>query len=143
MTRLTQASTGDTVRDLLIEPGDLNAGQLASKPGITVQARRRHLRSLADDGMVDSMQARLLETTPKPLLDQQTEQRAADCRTQLGDVPLAERPEKLVALRRSEGCVTICSRDADETVPDCSFESVDWRPEGGHSSGFRITSLEP
>ena len=50
----SQVSTRDAVLDLLMERGDLDAGQLSTTLGITVQAMRRHLRSLADDGLIEA-----------------------------------------------------------------------------------------
>ena len=172
MTRSPQVSTRDAVLDLLIERGELDAGQLATTLGITVQAMRRHLRSLADDGLIeastsingpgrpsnrwclttqgrdrfpnaadrfaigllDSMRACLPETTLKALMDQQAEQKAAAYRAQLGDVSLAERLETLVALRRGEGYVTICSRDAD---------GISWLLQEMHCSVQRIAEEFP
>ena len=172
MTRSPQVSTRDAVLDLLIERGELDAGQLATTLGITVQAMRRHLRSLADEGLIeastsingpgrpsnrwclttqgrdrfpnaadsfaigllDSTRACLPETTLKALMDQQAEQKAAAYRTQLGDVSLAERLETLVALRREEGYVTICSRDAD---------GISWLLQEMHCSVQRIAEEFP
>ena len=172
MTRSPQVSTRDAVLDLLIEQGELDAGQLATTLGITVQAMRRHLRSLADAGLIeankgingpgrpsnrwclttqgrdrfpnaadrfaigllDSMRACLPETTLKALMDQQAEQKAAAYRAQLGDVSLAERLETLVALRREEGYVTICSRDAD---------GISWLLQEMHCSVQRIAEEFP
>ena len=172
MTRSPQVSTRDAVLDLLVERGELDAGQLANTLGITVQAMRRHLRSLADAGLIeastsingpgrpsnrwclttegrdrfpntadrfaigllDSMRACLPETTLKALLDQQAEQKAAAYRAQLGDVSLAERLETLVALRREEGYVTICSKDAD---------GISWLLQEMHCSVQRIAEEFP
>ena len=45
-------STRDAVLSLLLERGEEDAGALAGAVGISVQAMRRHLRSLADSGLV-------------------------------------------------------------------------------------------
>ena len=80
------------------------------------------------------MRACLPETTLKALLDQQAEQKAAAYRAQLGNVSLAERLETLVALRREEGYVTICSRDAD---------GISWLLQEMHCSVQRIAEEFP
>ena len=52
MSASAPASTRDAVRSLLLERGEEDAGALADAVGISVQAMRRHLRSLADRGLV-------------------------------------------------------------------------------------------
>lgn len=47
-------STRDAVLALLLEQGEAEAADLAGTVGISVQAMRRHLRSLADDGLAES-----------------------------------------------------------------------------------------
>ena len=52
MSASAPASTRDAVLSLLMERGEEDAGNLAGTVGISVQAMRRHLRSLADSGLV-------------------------------------------------------------------------------------------
>ena len=52
MSASAPASTRDAVLSLLLERGEEDAGNLAGAIGISVQAMRRHLRSLADGGLV-------------------------------------------------------------------------------------------
>ena len=52
MSASAPASTRDAVLSLLLEHGEEDAGTLADAVGISVQAMRRHLRSLADSGLV-------------------------------------------------------------------------------------------
>ena len=52
MSASAPASTRDAVLSLLLERGEEDAGTLADAVGISVQAMRRHLRSLADSGLV-------------------------------------------------------------------------------------------
>ena len=52
MSASAPASTRDAVLSLLLERGEEDAGTLASDVGISVQAMRRHLRSLAARGLV-------------------------------------------------------------------------------------------
>ena len=54
MSASAPASTRDAVLSLLLERGEEDAGTLADAVGISVQAMRRHLRSLADSGLVCS-----------------------------------------------------------------------------------------
>ena len=55
MSASAPASTRDAVLSLLLERGEEDAGTLAGAVGISVQAMRRHLRSLADSGVVLSL----------------------------------------------------------------------------------------
>lgn len=50
----TQAPTRETTLTLLLRRGDTSASELASLLGISVQAMRRHLRSLEEEGLVES-----------------------------------------------------------------------------------------
>ena len=50
----TQAPTRETTLTLLLRQGETSAAQLASQLGISVQAMRRHLRSLEEEGLVES-----------------------------------------------------------------------------------------
>ena len=52
MSASAPASTRDAVLSLLLERGEEDAGALADAVGISVQAMRRHLRSLANSGLV-------------------------------------------------------------------------------------------
>ena len=52
MSASAPASTRDAVLSLLLERGEEDAGTLADAVGISGQAMRRHLRSLADSGLV-------------------------------------------------------------------------------------------
>ena len=54
MSASAQASTRDAVLSLLLERGEDDAGSLAEAVGISVQAMRRHLRTLAQSGLVQS-----------------------------------------------------------------------------------------
>ena len=49
-----QAPTRETTLTLLLRQGEMSAAHLANQLGISVQAMRRHLRSLEDDGLVES-----------------------------------------------------------------------------------------
>lgn len=49
-----QAPTRETTLTLLLRQGETSAAHLANQLGISVQAMRRHLRSLEDDGLVES-----------------------------------------------------------------------------------------
>ena len=49
-----QAPTRETTLTLLLRRGDTSASTLAEKLGISVQAMRRHLRSLEDDELVEA-----------------------------------------------------------------------------------------
>ena len=49
-----QANTRDAVLTLLLEQGEAEAGDLARTQGISVQAMRRQLRSLAEAGLVEA-----------------------------------------------------------------------------------------
>ncbi|QNG27374.1 iron-sulfur cluster biosynthesis transcriptional regulator SufR [Synechococcus sp. HK01-R] len=49
-----QAPTRETTLTLLLRQGQVSAADLAGQLGISVQAMRRHLRSLEDDGLVES-----------------------------------------------------------------------------------------
>ena len=49
-----QANTRDAVLALLLEQGEAEAADLAETVGISVQAMRRHLRTLEEDGLVES-----------------------------------------------------------------------------------------
>ena len=51
-----QAPTRETTLTLLLRQGEMSASHLASQLGISVQATRRHLRSLEDEGLVESTQ---------------------------------------------------------------------------------------
>ena len=48
------APTRETTLTLLLRQGELSASHLARELGISVQAMRRHLRSLEEDGLVES-----------------------------------------------------------------------------------------
>ena len=48
------ASTREAVLSLLLRRGELTAAELAKQLGVSVQAMRRHLRGLEDDGLVQS-----------------------------------------------------------------------------------------
>ena len=203
------ASNREAVLSLLLRRGESEAGVLADAMGISVQAMRRHLRSLAEDqlveatalasgpgrpsnrwrltrkgedhfpdgsghfalGLLDSMRAFLPPETLTSLLNQQAIDKTELYRSHLGDVPLSQRVERLANLRRDEGYVSECLPDEDgnswrlhemhcsvqriaeefpavcdqelllirRTFPDCSVERVNWRLEGGHACGFRIT----
>lgn len=50
----TQAPTRETTLTLLLRRGETSASELASLLGISVQAMRRHLRSLEEEGLVES-----------------------------------------------------------------------------------------
>ncbi len=202
-------STRQTILTLLLRQGEQEACDLAETLEISVQAMRRHLRSLADEelvessstatgpgrpsnrwrlthkgrqhfpdgsghfalGLLDSMRAFLPPETLTSLLNQQAIDKAELYRSHLGDVPLSQRVERLANLRRDEGYVSECLPDEDgnswrlhemhcsvqriaeefpavcdqelllirRTFPDCSVERVNWRLEGGHACGFRIT----
>lgn len=51
-----QAPTRETTLTLLLRQGEMSASLLAERLGISVQAMRRHLRSLEDEGLVESTQ---------------------------------------------------------------------------------------
>jgi len=55
MSASAQPSTRDAVLSLLLERGEMDAGDLAETQQISVQAMRRHLRALADEGLVASI----------------------------------------------------------------------------------------
>ena len=48
-----QVNTREATLSLVFEQGELSASRLASTMGISVQAMRRHLRNLQDDGFVE------------------------------------------------------------------------------------------
>ena len=50
----TQAPTRETTLTLLLRRGETSASELALLLGISVQAMRRHLRSLEEEGLVES-----------------------------------------------------------------------------------------
>ena len=54
MSASAPASTRDVVLSLLLERGEDDAGSLADAVGISVQAMRRHLRSLAETGLIEA-----------------------------------------------------------------------------------------
>ena len=49
-----QAPTRETTLTLLLRQGETSAASLAETLGISVQAMRRHLRSLEDDELVEA-----------------------------------------------------------------------------------------
>jgi len=51
-----QAPTRESTLTLLLRQGEMSASLLAGQLGISVQAMRRHLRSLEDEGLVESTQ---------------------------------------------------------------------------------------
>ena len=55
MSASAQPSTRDAVLSLLLERGEMDAGDLAETQQISVQAMCRHLRALADEGLVASI----------------------------------------------------------------------------------------
>jgi len=46
--------TREAVLSVLLREGEATAAQLADSLGVSVQAMRRHLRSLEDDGLVEA-----------------------------------------------------------------------------------------
>ena len=50
----TNAPTRETTLTLLLRQGETSASRLADELGISVQAMRRHLRSLEDEGLIES-----------------------------------------------------------------------------------------
>ena len=54
MSAPAQASTRDALLSLLLERGDAEAADLAQDLSLSVQVIRRHLRSLADDGLAQA-----------------------------------------------------------------------------------------
>ena len=54
MTTESQAPTREATLTLLLRQGENSAANLAASLGISVQAMRRHLRSLEDDGLVEA-----------------------------------------------------------------------------------------
>ena len=52
MSAPAQASTRDAVLNLLLQQGEMEAGELANQLGISVQAMRRHLRALETEGLI-------------------------------------------------------------------------------------------
>ena len=54
MTVEGQSTTREAILTFLLREGNSSAGKLAKVMGISVQAMRRHLRSLDDDGLVES-----------------------------------------------------------------------------------------
>ena len=54
MSTSAQPSTRDAVLSLLLEHGEMDACDLAETQKISVQAMRRHLRALAEEGLVAS-----------------------------------------------------------------------------------------
>ena len=54
MTTEAQAPTREATLTLLLRQGESSAANLAASLGISVQAMRRHLRSLEDDGLVEA-----------------------------------------------------------------------------------------
>ena len=62
-----QAPTRETTLTLLLRQGETSAATLAETLGISVQAMRRHLRSLEDDELVEASPTTcLLYTSPSP-----------------------------------------------------------------------------
>ena len=57
MTAPAQASTRDALLSLLLERGDAEAADLAGALDLSVQVIRRHLRSLAEEGLAESSTA--------------------------------------------------------------------------------------
>ena len=57
MTAPAQASTRDALLSLLLERGDAAAADMAQALDLSVQAIRRHLRSLAEEGLAESSTA--------------------------------------------------------------------------------------
>ena len=57
MTAPAQASTRDSLLSLLLERGDAAAADMAQALDLSVQAIRRHLRSLAEEGLAESSTA--------------------------------------------------------------------------------------
>ena len=57
MTAPAQASTRDALLSLLLERGDAEAADMADALDLSVQAIRRHLRSLAEEGLAESSTA--------------------------------------------------------------------------------------
>ena len=53
----SQAPTREATLTLLLRQGEIDAAGLASQLGISVQAMRRHLRTLEDEGLVESTTA--------------------------------------------------------------------------------------
>ena len=49
-----QAPTRETTLTLLLRQGEISAGALSEQLGISVQAMRRHLRTLEDEGLVEA-----------------------------------------------------------------------------------------
>ena len=49
-----QLNTREATLNLLLKQGELSASKLASLMGISVQAMRRHLRNLENDGLIES-----------------------------------------------------------------------------------------
>ena len=54
MTAEAQTPTREVTLTLLLRQGETSAANLAASLGISVQAMRRHLRSLEDDGLVEA-----------------------------------------------------------------------------------------
>ena len=144
-------SSRDGVLVLLLRAGQATAAELASQLAISVQATRRHLRSLEEEGLVEasptpegpgrpsnhwrltsqgqarfpngsehfalglmrSLAGQLPPEAIRQLLEQQAIAKADDYRRQIGNAPLAERLEQLVALRRGEGYVAECQPDPE------------------------------
>jgi DeoR family suf operon transcriptional repressor len=57
MSASTQAPTREAALTLMLRQGETTAAQLAGELGVSVQAMRRHLRSLEDDGLVEASPA--------------------------------------------------------------------------------------
>lgn len=53
MTHQVHVTTRDATLALLLKQGELSASKLAESMGVSVQAMRRHLRTLQDDGLVE------------------------------------------------------------------------------------------
>ena len=170
MSASAPASTRDAVLSLLLERGEEDAGTLADAVGISVQAMRRHLRSLADSGLVCSKSNASGPGRPSNRWCLTDEGRAqfpdGSGRFALGllDSMRSHLPEATVRqllnqqaeskasqYRQSLGEASLEARlehlarlRRDEgyvTVCSRDDDGVSWRLEGGHACGFRITPL--
>ena len=57
MSASTQAPTREAALTLMLRQGEITAAQLAQSLGVSVQVMRRHLRSLEEEGLVESSAA--------------------------------------------------------------------------------------